>query len=466
MPDETGPNGEEHMERFADENTGQETSMGKIAFASFIGTAIEFYDFYIYGTAAALVLGGAFFPEFSEAAGTLAAFATFAVGFAARPLGGIVFGHYGDRVGRKAMLIFSLLVMGVATFLIGLLPGYAAIGIAAPILLVVLRFLQGGGLGGEWGGAVLMATEHAPTDKRGFYSSFPQMGPAVGFLLSSGLFLLLTVSLSEAQFNAWGWRIPFLLSIVLVAIGLYVRVTIAETPIFKRAMEEGTRARVPVLDMVRTYPTVLALTSGGILLSYVLFYTITTFSLSYGTTRLGLPNTTLLYCTMIAVAFMGLGVPIFAVLSDKIGRRRLCLGAAVLAGLWAFPLFWLFNTGNPGLIALSFSVGMLIFAMLYGPMGAFLPELYGTRLRYSGAAVSYNLGGVLGGALAPIIATQLLASTGASWSISLYILAMAAVTFVSVFLLSETYLDDLSEIRAEERQLIAESPNPSEPSSP
>ena len=453
------------MERLAGENIGQETtSMGKIAFASFIGTAIEFYDFYIYGTAAALVLGGVFFPEATPLRGTLLAFATFAVGFAARPLGGIVFGHYGDRVGRKAMLIFSLLVMGVATFLIGLLPGYAAIGITAPVLLVILRFLQGVGLGGEWGGAVLMATEHAPTDKRGFYSSFPQVGPAVGFLLSSGLFLLLTVSLSEEQFNAWGWRIPFLLSIVLVVIGLYVRITIAETPIFKRAMETQTRARVPFLDMVRTYPIVLALTSGGILLAYVLFYIITTFSLSYGTTLLGLPNSTVLYCTMIAVGLMGVGVPIFAVLSDKMGRRRLCLGAAVLAGLWAFPLFWLFNTGRPILIALGFSVGMIIFAMLYGPMGAFLPELYGTRLRYSGAAVSYNLGGVLGGALAPIIATQLLASTGASWAISVYILAMAVVTFVSVFLLSETYLTDLSELRCEERELIAEGQD--EPPSP
>ena len=453
------------MVRLAGENIGQETtSMGKIAFASFIGTAIEFYDFYIYGTAAALVLGGVFFPEATPLRGTLLAFATFAVGFAARPLGGIVFGHYGDRVGRKAMLIFSLLVMGVATFLIGLLPGYAAIGITAPVLLVILRFLQGVGLGGEWGGAVLMATEHAPTDKRGFYSSFPQVGPAVGFLLSSGLFLLLTVSLSEEQFNAWGWRIPFLLSIVLVVIGLYVRITIAETPIFKRAMETQTRARVPFLDMVRTYPIVLALTSGGILLAYVLFYIITTFSLSYGTTLLGLPSSTVLYCTMIAVGLMGVGVPIFAVLSDKMGRRKLCLGAAVLAGLWAFPLFWLFNTGRPILIALGFSVGMIIFAMLYGPMGAFLPELYGTRLRYSGAAVSYNLGGVLGGALAPIIATQLLASTGASWAISVYILAMAVVTFVSVILLSETYLTDLSELRCEECELIAEGQD--EPPSP
>jgi len=434
--------------------------MGKIAFASFVGTAIEFYDFYIYGTAAALVLGSIFFPEFSPASGTLAAFATFAVAFVARPLGGAVFGHFGDRIGRKSMLIFSLLVMGVATVLIGLLPGYATIGVAAPILLVVLRFLQGFGLGGEWGGAVLMATEHAPEGKRGLYSSFPQMGPAAGFLLANGFFLALAATLSDEQFAAWGWRVPFVASLVLVLVGLYVRMTIAETPVFSRAMEIQTRAKVPFWDMLRTYPLVLLLSSGGMVLAYVLFYIITTFALAYGTTNLGLPNTTLLYCTLIAVALMGVAVPIFAWLSDKAGRRRLCLAGAALAALWAFPLFWLLNTGSPVLIALSFSVGMVIFAMLYGPMGAFLPELYGTRLRYSGAAVSYNLGGVLGGALAPIIASQLLAATSASWSISLYVLAMAVLSFVSVLLLSETHLSNLSEPRTEEHRLIARERKP------
>jgi metabolite-proton symporter len=444
------------MERAARENLDRErTSMRKVAFASFVGTAIEFYDFYIYGTAAALVLGSIFFPEFSAAAGTLAAFATFAVAFVARPLGGVVFGHFGDRVGRKAMLIFSLLVTGVATVLIGLLPGYAAIGVSAPILLVILRFLQGFGLGGEWGGAVLMAIEHAPEGKRGLYSSFPQVGPAVGFLLANGLFLALATTLSDEQFAAWGWRVPFVASLVLVLVGLYVRVTIGETPVFRRAIETQTRAKVPFWDMLRTYPLVLLLSSGGMVLAYVLFYTITTFALAYGTTNLGLPNTTLLYCTLIAVALMGVAVPIFASLSDMVGRRKLCLAAAALAALWAFPLFWLLNTGHPVLITLSFSVSMIIFAMLYGPMGAFLPELYGTRLRYSGAAVSYNLGGILGGALAPIIASQLLAATGASWSISLYVVAMAALSFTSVLLLSETHLSDLSELRAEERRLIA-----------
>ena len=430
--------------------------MGKVAFASFIGTAIEFYDFYIYGTAAALVFGSVFFPEFAAATGTLASFATFAVAFFARPLGAVFFGHFGDRVGRKTMLIVSLLLMGVATFLIGLLPGFATIGYAAPLLLVLLRFLQGFGLGGEWGGAVLLATEHATEGRRGLYSSFPQMGPAAGFLLSSGLFLFLTLSLSDDQFAAWGWRIPFLASAVLVLIGLYVRVTIAETPVFRRAMETQTRARVPVWDMVRTYPLVLILASGGISLTYVIFYTVTTFSLAYGTGTLGLESSTMLYCAMISVAVMGLAIPVFAVLSDSIGRRRLCLLATVLAAVWAFPLFWLLDTGNPVLISLSFTVGMVIFAMLFGPMGAYLPELFGTRLRYSGAAVSYNLGGVIGGGLGPTIATQLLILTGVSWSISLYMLLMSIIGFVSVLFLSETYLSDISEMRSEERRLLSE----------
>ena len=243
---------------------------------------------------------------------------------------------------------------------------------------------------------------------------------------------------------------------MLVLIGLYVRVTIAETPVFRRAMEEGTRARVPVWDMVRTYPLVLILASGGISLTYVIFYIVTTFSLAYGTETLGLASSTMLYCVMIAVAVMGLSVPVFAVLSDRVGRRRLCLLAAALAAIWAFPLFWLLDTGNPVFITLSFTVGMVIFAMLFGPMGAYLPELFGTRLRYSGAAVSYNLGGVIGGGLGPTIASQLLILTGVSWSISLYILLMALVGFASIFFLSEMHLSDISEMRSEERRLLAE----------
>ena len=395
--------------------------------------------------AAALVLGGIFFPEFSAAAGTLAAFATFAVAFVARPVGSVVFGHFGDRVGRKAMLILSLLLMGGATVLIGLLPGYASIGLAAPVLLVALRFLQGLGLGGEWGGAVLMATEYAPENRRGLYSAFPQLGAPVGFLMSSGFFLILSLSLSEAQFAAWGWRLPFVFSVVLVVVGLYVRSTIAETPVFREVMERQEKARVPAWEMVRLYPVALLLSTGAMTLAHTLFYTTTTFSLAYGTENLGLSQSTLLYCTMISVAVMGAGVPIFASLSDTFGRRRTCLLGAGLAVLWAFPLFWLLNTGNTLLIALAFSVNMTAFAMLYAPMGAFLPELYGTRMRYTGASVSYNLSGIVGGGLTPLIAASLLSSTGGSWSISAYLAAVAAVSFLCVALLAETNRRSLTE---------------------
>ena len=433
------------------------TSMGRVAFASFIGTAIEFYDFYIYGTAAALAFATVFVPEgiAGSSVAQLLTYAGFAVAFVARPVGGAVFGHFGDRIGRKTMLIFSLLLMGVATFLIGCLPGYASIGVAAPVLLAVLRFVQGFGLGGVWGGAVLLATEHATRGRRGLYSSFPQMGPAAGFLVANLLFIALVSLLSEEQFVAWGWRVPFLFSIVLVAVGLYVRVSIAETPVFRRAMETQTRARVPALDMVRTYPKVLLLASGGISLAYVLFYTITTFSLSYGTGELGLQNSTLLYATLISVTVMGVAVPVFATISDRVGRRRLCMAGALLAVAWAFPMFWLFDTGDPVLITVAFTVGMLAFAVLYGPMGAYLPELFGTRLRYSGASVSYNLGGVLGGAFAPIIASSLLILAGGSWAISLYIALVALFSLGCLYFLSETHLTDISEMQEEERDLLA-----------
>jgi metabolite-proton symporter len=432
------------VEKLGGENLGRENSVKKVAFASFIGTAIEYYDFYIYGTAAALVFGTVFFPEFSPLAGTLASFATFGVAFFARPLGAAVFGHYGDKVGRKSMLIFSLLLMGFSTFLVGLLPGYAVIGVAAPLLLVVLRFAQGVGLGGEWGGAVLMAAEHAPPEKRGFYASWPQMGPPAGFLLSSGVFLLFSAALTEEQFAAWGWRVPFLLSIVLIGVGLFVRAKIAETPAFARVMESNTEARVPLLDVMRTHPKRLALASCAGIVVFTFFFVATTFGLSYGTSELGLSSTTMLYCTMIAIVFMGAGILVFAAASDRVGRRRLSLASTAFLGLWAFPMFWLINTANPVLITLALSVGMIAFSMIYGPLAAYFSELFGTRVRYSGAALSYALAGILGGSVAPLVATQLLAWTGASWSISLYVFSMAVVSFLAILALSETHGTDLS----------------------
>lgn len=447
------------MEKIAGE-IAPETPMSRVAFASFIGTMIEFYDFYIYGLAAALVFPALFFPDLSPVSGLLASFATYGVAFLARPLGGAIFGHYGDRIGRKAMLIVSLLTMGLATFLVGLLPGYAQIGILAPILLVVLRFLQGIGLGGEWGGAVLMAAEHAPPGRRAFYSGFPQVGPALGYLLSAGIFLLLVSTLSQAQFASWGWRIPFLVSIVLVGVGLFIRARLAETPVFRRVMETRTEARVPILDVLRAYPKTVVFASLAGTLVFAFFYIVTVFSVSYGVTQLGLPQSTMLYCVMVSVVFMGVGILFFATISDRVGRRNLALLSSGFLGLWAFPMFWLVDTADPILITVAFSVGLFAWSATYGPMGAFFSELFGTRVRYSGSSLSYALSGVLGAALAPLIAVRLLSATGASWSVSLYLFAVALVSLVSILLLSETYRTDLSATRPEEHQLIAESREP------
>ena len=286
------------------------------------------------------------------------------------------------------------------------------------------------------------------------------MGPALGYLLSAGIFLLLVSTLSQEQFATWGWRAPFLFSIVLVGVGLFIRAKLAETPVFRRVMETRTEARVPVLDVIRTYPGTLVLASLAGMLVFSFFYIVTIFSISYGVAKLGLPQSTILYCVMIAVVFMGIGILFFATISDRVGRRNLALFSTGFVGLWAFPMFWLVDTGNPVLIALAFSVGMFAWSAMYGPMGAFFSELFGTRVRYSGSSLSYAFSGVLGAALAPVIAVRLLAATGASWSVSLYLLAVALVSFVSVLLLSETYHTDLSETRPEERQLIAERQEP------
>jgi metabolite-proton symporter len=410
----------------------------RIAVASFVGTAIEFYDFYIYGTAAALVFGAVFFPSFSPLAGTLASLATFAVGFVARPLGAILFGHFGDRIGRKRMLIVSLVVMGGATVAVGLIPSYESIGVLAPVLLVTARFAQGIGLGGEWGGAVLLATEYAPPGKRGLYSAFPQLGPAVGFVLGNALFLLLDASMSDETFRTIGWRIPFLASAVLLVVGYYIRMRIAETPVFRAAMDREERSRVPFVDLLRSQPRVLLLATLAFVLSHTLFYTVTTFALSYGTTTLQLDRTTMLFAAMVAVAIMGAATLWFAVRSDRTGRKRLCMASAVLAALWAFPLFWLIETRNPLLITLGMTGGLLCFAMLYGPMGAFLPELFRVRYRYSGASFAYSASGIVGGGISPLVATDLLARTGSSTAVSVYVIGIALVCLVSVALLRET----------------------------
>ncbi len=438
------------------------TSRSRIATATFIGTAIEFYDFYIYGTAAALIFGKIFFPDFSPAAGVLASLGTFAVGFVARPIGAVLFGHWGDRLGRKSMLVASLLVMGLSTVAVGLVPGYATIGVWAPVLLTTLRFLQGVGLGGEWGGAVLMSTEYAPEGKRGLYSAFPQIGPAVGFILGNALFLVLNATMSVEAFQSWGWRLPFLFSAVLLVVGFYIRIKIAETPVFQAALESGrhssAQAKVPLVELVRSQPRVLILATLSFVLAHALFYTITTFCLSIGTTALNVPRTTLLIDLLIAAAVLGVATLVFAVRSDRWGRRRICLAATICTGLWAFPLFMLLQTRNPVLITLGFVVGMICFAMLYGPMGAFLPELFRVRYRYSGAALAYSASGIVGGGIVPLVSTDLWASTGSSAPVSLLLIGLAVLSFLCILGLPETREHDFTDgLRVDERLTTTES---------
>ena len=442
------------MDRSA--GAGRGSAIRRVALASAIGTTIEWYDYFIYASAAALVFGPLFFsPDLSPLAATLAAFSTFAVGFVARPLGGVVFGHLGDLIGRKVMLFISLTMMGGATVAIGLLPGYASIGIAAPILLVALRLIQGFAVGGEWGGAVLMTIEHAPPEKRGFYGSFPQLGKAAGIILANLSFLGIVLATSEEQFLAWGWRVPFLVSIVLIAVGLYIRLTIEESPVFRQVKESGTEARMPLVDVFRTYPKEVALAGGACISTIAMGYLVEVYMLSYGTQTLGLASNTLLLLVVV-VAF----VEIFAIvgmaaLSDRIGRRKVFLAGAAAGALWSFPFFWLIDTASIALILFSLVVMIVIASMMYGPQAALFAEMFGTRVRYTGASMGYQIGSIVGGGLLPLIATALFAATGTSASISAYMVFLCAVSFVCMYLVTETYKKDLGGVESEERKLIS-----------
>ncbi|MFI7317270.1 MFS transporter [Streptomyces venezuelae] len=410
-------------------------SLPRLAAASLAGTAIEFYDFFIYGTAAALVLGPLFFPTFSPLAGTLAAFATFGVGFVARPLGSVLFGHIGDRHGRRPVLIASLLLTGVATVAVGCVPTYESIGIAAPVLLLVLRFLQGLGLGGEWGGAVLLTAEHAPAERRGLWASFPQIGPSVGFLLANGIMLGLSATLSEAQFAAWGWRVPFWIAGLLVAVGLALRSSLAESPDFLGLREH---ARVPLAEVVRDHWRLVLLTAGALAVGYAVFYAVTTWSLSYGVEELGVSRTVMLGCIMAVVVVKGALTPVVAVLGDRYGRRPLCLLGCAATALWMFPMIALLSTGQPLLMFTGFLVAMLAFITMFAVIGAYLPELYEPRMRCTGAAVGYNLGGVVGGALTPIVATAAAQGEGTPWGVAAYLTGIALLSLGCFALLPET----------------------------
>lgn len=419
--------------------TRKRSSIRQVATASLIGTSIEWYDFFLYGTATALVFNKLFFPTLSPLAGQLAAFATFWVGFGARPIGGIFFGHFGDRLGRKNMLILTLLIMGIGTFLIGCMPTYDSIGILAPILLVVLRFAQGFAVGGEWGGAVLMATEHAPSALRGFFGSWPQIGVPVGLLISSLLFSLVSTSFPNDQFLSVGWRIPFLVSIVLVIIGLFIRLRITETPDFEQVKEQQHIVRVPLLQVLRKDIKNVLLASGIFFIANGGFYVFITFIVSYGTKVLKMPSTTFLNATLVSAVVLFFTLPLAGMLSDRLGRRTLCLGGAALTALLAFPIFWLIDTKSALLITLALCLAQFGTGLVYGPLAAFFAELFGANVRYSGASLGYQAASVVAGGLAPFIATALLGvDHNASWPIAIYVAAMALITVVASYLAPET----------------------------
>jgi metabolite-proton symporter len=414
--------------------------IARVVTASLIGTTVEWYDFFLYGSAAALVFNKVFFPTAAPLTGTLLAFATYAIGFGARPLGGLVFGHFGDRLGRKRLLVLSLLMMGGATFLMGLLPSYASIGLGAPLLLTALRLVQGFALGGEWGGSVLLVAEHGSARHRGFWASWPQAGAPGGNLLATGVLAVLAAVQSEADFVSWGWRIPFLLSGVLVAIGLWIRLRVTETPVFEAAAARAAEGveRLPIVTVLRTQWREVLVAMGARMGENISYYVITSFILVYVVETLKLPKQTALSAVLIGSAVELAAIPLWGALSDRIGRRPVYLFGAIGMAVWVFVFFAMLGSRSAGAIIVATTIALVLHGAMYGPQAAFFSELFGTRVRYSGSSIGYQLASILAGGLAPLIATALLAAFASATPIALYVAAGAAISVLAVVLSRET----------------------------
>ena len=432
------------------QNNQKKSNMRKVALTALAGTSIEWYDFFLYGAAAALIFPSAFFGEIPETTALILSLLTFAAGFIARPIGGIIFGHFGDRVGRKKTLIAALVLMGISSTLIGLLPTYAMIGVTAPILLTLLRFAQGLAIGGQWGGAMLLVTESAPSNQRGYYGAFAQAGAPIGVILANLALIITSALVSEEFFNTWGWRIPFLASAVLILISMYIQLNLEDTKAFKALATNSNNKsneqvqRSPVLEAIRRYPKRIMLAAGAFLSVQVTFYILIAFMLAYGVASANMERDDMLTAVLIGCAIM---VPLqfmFSAYSDRNGRKGIFMLGAILSGVWAFAIFPLVDTGNFWLIVLALTFGLIFLAMMYGPQAAFFTELFSTEVRYSGATLGYQFGAIIGGAFAPTIAVKLWSDFDIFW-VSVYIAFASMLTLISVMLLTETYKSNLDE---------------------
>ncbi len=426
----------------------EKTPLRRVVMASLVGTTIEWYDFFLYGSAAALIFNRLFFPEYDPLTGTLLAFATYALGFVARPVGGIVFGHYGDRIGRKRLLMLSLVLMGVATVLIGLLPTYAQIGIWAPIALILLRLVQGFAVGGEWGGAVLMAAEHGDAARRGFWASWPQAGVAAGNLLAAGVLALMAGLQEEADFLAWGWRVPFLLSAFLVVVGWYIRNRVAESPLFRKELDEAeTPPKLPAMDVMRERPKAVLLGAGLRVGENISYYILTVFSLTYLVDVAAESRSLALNALLVGAAVQFFAIPLFARLSDRIGRRPVYAFGGLGLAAWSFAMFPLLGSGSNAEIYLALVVGLVLHGAMYGPQAAMIAELFPTRIRYSGVSIAYQLTSIVAGSLAPIIALALYQRYGSALPVAIYVGVACAISGFTALLARETRGVELADIR-------------------